>query len=111
MRIGPVLLCGVVLASGGAAADELLVSPFAAPPAKEGYRYPDCYCTDSDGQRVEIGDIACLRIGRKRVLARCGMSQNSPAWRPEQDGCPISARQTPWRRAATPAIGAKVAHF
>ena len=28
-----------------------LDAAFAAPPAKEGYRYPDCYCTDSDGQR------------------------------------------------------------
>jgi hypothetical protein len=58
------------------------------PPAKEGYSYPDCYCTDSDGQRVEMGQRACLRIGTRLVLARCEMSLNNPAWRPESEGCP-----------------------
>ncbi|HUF55857.1 MAG TPA: hypothetical protein VMM55_04780 [Thermohalobaculum sp.] len=58
------------------------------PPPKEGFSYPDCYCTDSDGQRVEMGETACLRIGSRRVLARCAWSVNNPAWRPEAEGCP-----------------------
>ena len=59
------------------------------PPAK-GYRYPDCYCTDSQGGRVEIGRTACLRIGSQDVLAQCDMSLNNPIWRRVQEGCPTS---------------------
>ena len=57
-------------------------------PPKEGYSYPDCYCTDSDGKRVEMGETACLRIGSRQVLARCDMSVNNPTWRHEAEGCP-----------------------
>lgn len=58
------------------------------PPAKEGFYYPDCFCTDSIGKRVELGQRACLTIGSRRVMARCGMSVNNPIWRPEGEGCP-----------------------
>ncbi|MEM9221830.1 MAG: hypothetical protein AAGB11_05440 [Pseudomonadota bacterium] len=61
---------------------------FVPPPAKEGFSYPDCYCTDSEGRRVEVGDTACLRIGSREVTARCGMSLNNPAWRTQSEGCP-----------------------
>lgn len=61
---------------------------YAPPPPKQGYSYPDCYCTDSNGERVEMGERACLRIGDKQVLARCDMSVNSPTWRYETEGCP-----------------------
>ncbi len=57
------------------------------PPAKEGYSYPDCYCTNR-GDRVPLGGYACLRIGSREVLAKCGMSVNNPAWRTVQEGCP-----------------------
>ncbi|MEO1102384.1 MAG: hypothetical protein AAFW98_01415 [Pseudomonadota bacterium] len=63
---------------------------FVPPPAKEGFNYPDCYCTDSNGNRVEIGQRACLTIGRKQVTAVCGMSLNSPAWRNQSEGCPLA---------------------
>ncbi len=58
------------------------------PPAKEGFSYPDCYCTDSKGQRIELGQRACLTIGTREVLARCDMSVNNPTWRMENEGCP-----------------------
>ncbi len=58
------------------------------PPAAEGYSYPDCYCTDSTGERVELGETACLSIGSRRVLARCEMAANNPTWRHETEGCP-----------------------
>ena len=58
-------------------------------PPKQGYSYPDCYCTDSEGRRVEMGQTACLRIGDREVKARCEMSVNNPTWRYEaEDGCP-----------------------
>ncbi len=61
---------------------------YAPPPPKQGYSYPDCYCTDSAGDRVELGETACLTIGPRQVLARCDMSANNPAWRYEGEGCP-----------------------
>jgi hypothetical protein len=59
-------------------------------PPKDGFSYPECYCTDSDGRRVEIGERRCLRIGRREMTAECGMSLNSPAWRRISEGCPVS---------------------
>lgn len=77
----------VVLIAGLGAAP--LADPgFQRPPAKDGHRYPDCYCTDSTGARVELGVRACLTIGGRKMSARCGMSQNSPAWRDMTEGCP-----------------------
>jgi hypothetical protein len=78
-------------AGGGARAGE--IGPVANPnytptPPKDGYSYPDCYCTDSAGKRVELGETACLTIGSRHVLARCDMSVNNPTWRTESDGCP-----------------------
>lgn len=79
---------GMALGAGPAAADRIQNKHFNQPPAKDGYTYPDCYCTDSKGQRVEMGQLACLIIGSKRVLARCDMSVNNPTWRHESEGCP-----------------------
>jgi len=71
-----------------AAEEPVLREAFTPPPAKEGYRYPDCFCTDSEGERVEVGQYACLTIGPKRMTAVCGMSLNNPAWRMRGEGCP-----------------------
>ncbi|MEM1277755.1 MAG: hypothetical protein AAGH74_14615 [Pseudomonadota bacterium] len=64
------------------------VQAFNPPPAKEGYSYPDCFCTDSEGERVELGQHVCLQIGSRQVWAYCDMSQNNPAWRHQEGGCP-----------------------
>ena len=61
---------------------------FIPPKPKEGFRYPDCFCTDSEGKRIELGQTTCLRIGSQQVLARCDMSLNNPTWRRISDGCP-----------------------
>ena len=77
------------LASGPAAAAEPAETPNYSPaPPKQGYSYPECYCTDSAGRRVELGQRACLAIGSRRVQALCDMSANNPAWRYESEGCP-----------------------
>lgn len=59
---------------------------FHPPKAKEGHQYPDCFCTNR-GQRVEMGQKSCLRIGSQEFTARCGMSLNNPAWRDMTPGC------------------------
>ena len=54
--------------------------------------WPDCFCTNR-GDRVEIGDTACLTINGRSYSAVCYMSLNNPAWRKIEDGCtslPIS---------------------
>lgn len=49
--------------------------------------WPECYCTDSAGDRVEMGEILCLSVGGRAFMARCEMSQNVPMWRETGDGC------------------------
>ena len=86
--IAAAFAAGMSFGAGPAAAERIQNKNFSQPPAKDGYTYPDCYCTDSKGQRVEMGELACLIIGSKRVLARCDMSVNNPTWRHESEGCP-----------------------
>jgi len=57
------------------------------PPAKKGYSYPECYCTDSEGKRVEVGELACLHIGSRTVTSRCEKARNLVIWRHQKEGC------------------------
>ncbi len=47
----------------------------------------DCYCTDTQGARVEMGEEICLSVGGKVFVAFCGMSQNVPIWRDTGRAC------------------------
>jgi hypothetical protein len=88
MLIAGLVLLGIAISPGNAGAGPKANPNYSPPPAKEAFSYPDCYCTDSTGQRVEMGKTACLVIGSRRVLARCDMSVNNPTWREESEGCP-----------------------
>ena len=79
MTLAAALLCA---AAAGAQSDYHRSRP--AP--KEGFSYPDCYCTNR-GERVELGELSCLRVGGQRFTARCDMSLNNPTWRRVRDGC------------------------
>ena len=49
----------------------------------------ELYCTDSNGDRIELGEIICISTSCvPRYLARCEMSLNNVMWRKLQDGCP-----------------------
>ena len=61
---------------------------YSPPKPKKGFKYPDCFCTDSNGKRVEMGATACLKIGSQKVFAKCDMSLNNPTWRHLEEGCP-----------------------
>ena len=50
----------------------------------------DCYCTNSQGARVELGETICLKVDGRLFLAQCQMSLNVPMWREMQTGCVIS---------------------
>lgn len=51
----------------------------------------DCYCTDSKGGRVELGETICLHVGGRSFTAQCQMSLNVPMWREISSGC-LSSR-------------------
>ena len=72
------------LAAGSAGAVE-----FKRPPPKEGFSYPECFCTNR-GERVELGGVVCLKVDGREFLARCEMSLNNPSWRWQSDGCPLT---------------------
>lgn len=54
-------------------------------------KWPDCYCTDKTGARVELGTMVCMRVGGRDFIARCEMSLNNPMWREISQGCLSSA--------------------
>ena len=41
---------------------------------------PDCQCRAPDGQRRDLGTVACVDIGARSWLVRCEMSTNTPYW-------------------------------
>lgn len=57
------------------------------PTPKKGHSYPPCYCTDSQGNRVEVGQMACLQIGSRQVMSRCEKARNLVIWRHQTEGC------------------------
>ena len=47
----------------------------------------DCYCTDTGGARVELGEEICLFVDGRAFMALCDMSLNSPIWRDTGADC------------------------
>ncbi len=47
----------------------------------------DCYCTDTQGSRVELGETICLFVNGRAFMAQCQMSLNVPMWREVSEGC------------------------
>ncbi|WP_338023231.1 hypothetical protein [Aliiroseovarius subalbicans] len=54
-------------------------------------RVIDCYCTDTQGDRVELGEVICLFVNDRAFLARCEMSLTNPMWRDTGEGCVSSS--------------------
>ena len=54
----------------------------------------DCYCTDTAGSRVELGETICLFVDGRAFMAQCDMSLNVPIWRDTGDGC-LSSQKLP----------------
>ncbi len=48
------------------------------------------FCTDRDGERVELGQVVCITASCMTWMARCEMAGNNnlAMWRKLQDGCP-----------------------
>jgi hypothetical protein len=70
-----------------------LLLPLAAIADGAKVNWPDCYCTDRTGARIELGETTCLTVDGRSYLARCEMMLNNPMWREISASCTISKRQ------------------
>lgn len=84
-----------------AIAAAISVTPVFADVTGPGGKVIDCYCTDSTGGRVELGQSICLYVNGRAFTARCEMSLNVPMWRETGDGC-VSAQGIPQRFVPLP---------
>ena len=58
-------------------------------------KWPDCYCTDKAGARIELGETICMYVDGRSFTARCEMSLNNPMWRDTGQGCLSSRNSLP----------------
>ena len=65
----------------------LLALPAAADGTYPSGKTVDCYCTDRNHNRIEIGETICLQVDGRMFMAQCQMSLNVPMWREVQQGC------------------------
>lgn len=65
--------------------------------------WPDCYCTDSQGARVEVGEHACLVVNGRAFVARCDKALNVTIWRQTEEGC-VSAGVEPGQGRGGPGL-------
>ncbi len=71
----------------------LITTPALADVAGPNGRTVDCFCTDTQGLRVELGETICLTVGGRAFMAQCDMSLNVPTWRETGQGCLSSSLQ------------------
>lgn len=55
-------------------------------------KWPECYCTDTSGARVELGETICLTVDGRSFQARCEMMLNNPMWREVGSDCTVSQK-------------------
>ena len=73
----------------------LIAGPALADVTSPSGKTVDCYCTDSKGQRVELGQTICLQVDGRMFMAQCQMSLNNPMWREMSEGCLSSELSQP----------------
>ena len=64
-----------------------MAAPLAADVTSPSGRTVECYCTDKQGARVELGELRCMNVGGRTFMARCEMALNNPFWRETGEGC------------------------
>ena len=65
----------------------LLALPATADVTSPSGKTVDCYCTDRNHNRVELGETICMQVDGRMFMAQCQMSLNVPMWREVQQGC------------------------
>ncbi|MEM7295525.1 MAG: hypothetical protein AAF330_02695 [Pseudomonadota bacterium] len=70
----------------------------------------DCYCTDTQGSRVELGQTICLFVDGNAFMAQCQMSLNNPMWRRTGDACVTSELKPQISEPGNPILDATAVH-
>jgi len=65
----------------------LAASPALADITGPGGKVIECYCTDTQGSRIELGQEICLFVNGRAFMALCEMALNVPIWRDTGIGC------------------------
>lgn len=86
----------------------LIASPALADVTGPNGKTIDCYCTDTSGSRVELGEFICLHVDGRMFTAQCQMSLNNPMWREVQQGCATSSLQFSQPPVDTGSVDAKI---
>jgi len=73
-----------------------------------GGKTTECYCTDRNGARVEMGEMICLQVDGRMFMAQCQMSLNVPMWRKISDGCLSSGLKLPQPAVDTGGVDAQI---
>ncbi len=81
----------------------LIASPALADVTGPNGKVIDCYCTDTQGARVELGETICLFVDGRAFMALCDMSLNVPIWRDTGQGC-LSSGVQPSIQFSEPAV-------
>ena len=82
----------------------LLATPAVADVTSPSGKTVDCYCTDTQGARVELGETICLFVDGRAFMAQCDMSLNVPIWRDTGAGCLSSSLPEPSLNFSKPAV-------
>ena len=69
----------------------LVASPALADVTSPSGKTVECYCTDKQRTRVELGETVCLNVDGRMFMAQCQMSLNVPMWREVKEGCASSS--------------------
>ncbi|MBL3704814.1 hypothetical protein GI582_19115 [Sulfitobacter sp. BDSS02] len=86
----------------------LAATPLSADVIGPGGKVQDCYCTDTGGNRIELGETICLHVDGRMFMAQCQMSLNVPMWREITEGCVSSRLQSTHPAIDTFSVHAKV---
>ena len=82
----------------------VLSTPAFADVKGTGGRIVECFCTDTQGTRVELGEKICLVVDGRAFVAQCDMSLNVPIWRDTGEGCLSSSLGKPKLKFSEPTI-------
>lgn len=63
----------------------------------------ECYCTDTGGAHIDVGETICLQVDGRMFMAQCQMSLNVPMWREMSQGC-LSSQAAPLSRFRAPPL-------
>ncbi len=86
----------------------LLAYPATADVTSPSGKTVDCYCTDSQRNRIELGETICMQVDGRMFMAQCQMSLNVPMWREVQEGCLSSSLDGSTPRLNTATIYPKI---